>query len=77
MKENLEVKNEDIGKRLDVFIAEKSNELTRSFIKNMIEKEGRNSLYDLTGLSGGFIASPKELSLLLISLLCFPSPQYK
>ena len=42
----------------------KKREKAFSIIKNMIEKEGRNSLYDLTGLSGGFIASPKELSLL-------------
>ena len=35
-----------------------------SIIRNMVENGGRSSLYDLTGLSGGFIASPSELSLL-------------
>ena len=35
-----------------------------SIIRNMVENKGRSSLFDLTGLSGGFIASPAELSLL-------------
>ena len=35
-----------------------------SIIRNMVENKGRSSLFDLTGLSGGFIASPSELSLL-------------
>lgn len=35
-----------------------------SIIRNMVENRGRSSLFDLTGLSGGFIASPSELSLL-------------
>ena len=35
-----------------------------SIIRNMVENGGRSFLYDLTGLSGGFIASPSELSLL-------------
>ena len=42
----------------------KKREKAFSIIKDMIEKGGRNSLYDLTGLSGGFIASPEDLSLL-------------
>ena len=33
-------------------------------IKSIIENEGRDSLYDVTGLSGGFIASDEELNLL-------------
>ena len=33
-------------------------------IKNFVENKGRNSLFDLTGLSGGFIASSSEISLL-------------
>ncbi len=35
-----------------------------SIIKNIVENNGRACLFDLTGLSGGFIASPSELSLL-------------
>ena len=35
-----------------------------SIVRNMVENKGRSSLFDLTGLSGGFIASPSELSLL-------------
>ena len=35
-----------------------------SIIRNMLENKCRSSLFDLTGLSGGFIASPSELSLL-------------
>ncbi len=33
-------------------------------IKKILEEKGRDSLYDVTGLSGGFIASKKELDLL-------------
>ena len=35
-----------------------------SIIKDIVENKGREFLFDLTGLSGGFIASPSELSLL-------------
>ena len=35
-----------------------------SIIKDIVENKGREFLSDLTGLSGGFIASPSELSLL-------------
>lgn len=42
----------------------KKREKALSIIKNIVENEGRSSLFDLTGLSGGFIASPSELSLL-------------
>ena len=35
-----------------------------SIIKDIVENNGRDFLFDLTGLSGGFIASPSELSLL-------------
>ncbi len=35
-----------------------------SIIKSIVENKGRSSLFDLTGLSGGFIASPSEISLL-------------
>lgn len=42
----------------------KKRENALSIIKNIVESEGRSSLYDLTGLSGGFIASHSELSLL-------------
>ena len=42
----------------------KKREKALSIIKNIVESEGRSSLFDLTGLSGGFIASPSELSLL-------------
>ena len=42
----------------------KKRENALSIIKNMVETSGRLSLFDLTGLSGGFIASPSELSLL-------------
>lgn len=42
----------------------KKRENALSIIKNKVEVEGRSSLYDLTGLSGGFIASGSELSLL-------------
>ncbi len=42
----------------------KKRENALSIIKNIVEDKGRESLFDLTGLSGGFIASPSELSLL-------------
>ena len=42
----------------------KKRENALSIIKNKVESEGRSSLFDLTGLSGGFIASNSELSLL-------------
>jgi L-seryl-tRNA(Ser) seleniumtransferase len=42
----------------------KKREKALLIIKNLIENEGRSSLFDLTGLSGGFIASPSEISLL-------------
>ena len=42
----------------------KKRENALSIIKNMVGSAGRSSLFDLTGLSGGFIASPSELSLL-------------
>lgn len=42
----------------------KKRENALSIIKNIVEDTGREFLFDLTGLSGGFIASPSELSLL-------------
>lgn len=42
----------------------KKRENALSIIKDIVESKGRDSLFDLTGLSGGFIASPSELSLL-------------
>ena len=42
----------------------KKRENALSIIKDIVETEGRSFLFDLTGLSGGFIASPSELSLL-------------
>ncbi|WP_298502014.1 TIGR03576 family pyridoxal phosphate-dependent enzyme [uncultured Methanobrevibacter sp.] len=42
----------------------KKRENALSIIKGIVENSGRSSLFDLTGLSGGFIASPSELSLL-------------
>ncbi len=42
----------------------KKRENALSIIKDIVETNGRSSLFDLTGLSGGFIASPSELSLL-------------
>ena len=42
----------------------KKREKALSIIKDIVENKGRESLFDLTGLSGGFIASPSELSLL-------------
>ena len=35
-----------------------------SIIRSIVEDNGRQNLFDLTGLSGGFIASPSELNLL-------------
>lgn len=42
----------------------KKRENALSIIKNFVETKGRLSLFDLTGLAGGFIASESELSLL-------------
>ncbi len=42
----------------------KKRENALSIIKDIVENKGRSSLFDLTGLSGGFIASSSELSLL-------------
>ena len=42
----------------------KKREKALAIIKNIVETEGRDSLFDVTGLSGGFIASSSELSLL-------------
>lgn len=42
----------------------KKREKALFIIKDIVENKGRNSLYDLTGLSGGFIATPSEISLL-------------
>ncbi len=42
----------------------KKRENALSFISKIIEDNGRNFLYDLTGLSGGFIASNEDLNLL-------------
>ena len=42
----------------------KKRETALSIIKDIVENKGRGNLFDLTGLSGGFIASPSELSLL-------------
>lgn len=42
----------------------KKRENALSIIKNKVETIGRSSLSDLTGLSGGFIASQSEISLL-------------
>ena len=42
----------------------KKREKALSIIKNKVETQGRESLFDLTGLSGGFIASASEISLL-------------
>ena len=35
-----------------------------SIIRDIVQNNGRTGLFDLTGLSGGFIASPSELNLL-------------
>ncbi len=42
----------------------KKRENALSIIRDIVENKGREFLFDLTGLSGGFIASPSELSLL-------------
>ena len=42
----------------------KKRESALSIIRDIVENKGREFLFDLTGLSGGFIASPSELSLL-------------
>ena len=42
----------------------KKRENALLIIKDLVENSGRSSLFDLTGLSGGFIASPSEISLL-------------
>ena len=42
----------------------KKRENALSIIKNIVESDGRDSLFDLTGLSGGFIADSSEISLL-------------
>jgi L-seryl-tRNA(Ser) seleniumtransferase len=42
----------------------KKRESALKIIKEIINDEGRDSLYDVTGLSGGFIASDEELDLL-------------
>ena len=42
----------------------KKRENALSIIKSIVENEGRSSLFDLTGLSGGFIATSAEISLL-------------
>jgi len=38
MQEKIEILQENLGERLDVFLSQKYTELTRSYIKNMIEK---------------------------------------
>lgn len=42
----------------------KKRESALKIIKEIISDKGRDSLYDVTGLSGGFIASDEELNLL-------------
>ena len=42
----------------------KKRENALSIIKHKVENDGRSSLFDLTGLSGGFIASSSEINLL-------------
>ncbi|MDR2874196.1 MAG: TIGR03576 family pyridoxal phosphate-dependent enzyme [Methanobrevibacter sp.] len=42
----------------------KKRENSFKIIRDIIKNQGRASLYDLTGLSGGFIASSKDLNLL-------------
>ena len=42
----------------------KKRENALSIIKYKVENDGRSSLFDLTGLSGGFIATPSEINLL-------------
>ncbi len=42
----------------------KKRENALFIIKNKVESDGRSSLFDLTGLAGGFIATPSEINLL-------------
>lgn len=42
----------------------KKRENALKIIKDIVENQSRNELYDLTGLSGGFIASNEDLNLL-------------
>ena len=42
----------------------KKRENAFSIIQDIVKNKGRESLFDLTGLSGGFIASPSEIDLL-------------
>ena len=42
----------------------KKRENALSIIRHKVENDGRSSLFDLTGLSGGFIATPSEINLL-------------
>ena len=42
----------------------KKREVSLKVIKSIIDTNGRDSLYDLTGLSGGFLATADELNLL-------------
>lgn len=42
----------------------KKRENALLIIKNIVETKGRSELFDLTGLSGGFIASTSQISLL-------------
>ena len=42
----------------------KKREKALSIIKDIVDNKGREFLFDLTGLSGGFIASQSEISLL-------------
>lgn len=42
----------------------KKRENALSIIKKIVTEDGRENLYDLTGLSGGFIASDNEINLL-------------
>lgn len=42
----------------------KKRENSLRIIKEIIQSEGRNQLYDLTGLSGGFLLSKEDLKLL-------------
>lgn len=42
----------------------KKRENALRIIKDIVENKGRENLYDLTGLSGGFIASENDLNLL-------------
>ncbi len=40
MQEIIKISSEDCGKRLDVFLSEKHQDLSRSYIKNILEKGG-------------------------------------